>query len=71
MGGDKIKMNQEELDILEQRREELIEYIATHNLMHEKHYMKFVELQDVNLEIIKLKKDYDFSEKEPIKKFKW
>lgn len=50
----------EELDILIQKREELIKYIQTHNLQETKHYMKFLELQDVNLEIIKLKIDFDF-----------
>jgi hypothetical protein len=44
----------EELRILHKRRLELIEYISSHNLQEQKHYMKFVELQDVNLEITKI-----------------
>lgn len=54
-------MNNEELDILIQRRTELIEYVLTHDLQKELHYMKFLELQDVNLEIIKIQLDYDFT----------
>ena len=50
----------EELDILIQRREELIEYVRTHSLLEQKHYMKFLELQDVNFEIIKLNLAFDF-----------
>ena len=49
-----------QLSELIQTREELLEFLKTHNLMEEKHYMKFLQLQDTNLEILKLKEDYDF-----------
>ena len=62
MGGGEIQMN-EELDILLQRRRELIDYISKNNLQETKHYMKFLELQDVNLEIIKIENNYNFEEK--------
>ncbi len=49
------------LQELHDRRLELIEYIITKDLMKEIHYMRFLELQDVNFEIIKLEPDYDYT----------
>jgi len=60
MGGNKIKMITTELNLLIEKRKELIKYISTHNLQYEKHYMKFLELQDVNLSIIKLDGGFKF-----------
>ncbi len=51
----------EELQILHQKRLELVKYIEQHNLQEEKHYMKFLQLQDVNYEITILEPHYDFS----------
>ena len=51
----------EELDILHKRRIDLIEYVITKDLMKEIHYMKFLELQNVNFEIIKIEPNYDYS----------
>ena len=51
----------EELVILHKRRLELVEYIIKNNLMEEKHYMRFLELQDVNFKIIQLEPNYDYS----------
>lgn len=59
----------EQLAILIKRRDELIKFILTHNLQEEKHYMKFLELQDVNLKILIQKPDYDFEEE--YKKWKY
>lgn len=53
-------IDSEELRILEQKREDLIKYVISHDLTEENHIMKFYQLQDINLEIIKLKLDYDF-----------
>lgn len=61
MARGEIKMsNQEELDILIQKRNELITYIINNDLTQEKHLIKFYELQDVNLKIIKQKIDFKF-----------
>lgn len=54
----------EDLKLLLQRREELKKYLCSHSLQETKHYMKFLELQDVNLEIIKIKVEYNFEEEE-------
>lgn len=55
----------EELRILHKKRLELIDYISIHNLQQEKHYMKFLELQDINFKITKIcieeNEEYDFS----------
>lgn len=55
----------EDLRVLHRKRLELIEYISSHDLQQEKHYSKFLQLQDINLEITKLCLDnnlkYDFS----------
>ena len=46
---------------LHDKRLELIKYVITQDLMKEIHYMKFLELQDTNFEILKLEPDYDYS----------
>lgn len=55
-----MSSREEQLDILVQRRHELIEYVVNNDLTKENHIMKLYELQDVNLEIIKLNLDYKF-----------
>lgn len=51
----------EELIILHKRRLELIDYVIKQDLMKEKHYMRFLELQDVNFAILKIEPNYDYS----------
>ena len=70
MAGGKIKMSQQkELDLLIQRRNELITYVINNDLTQEKHIMKFYELQDINLKIMKIKLDFKFEN--TIKKDWW
>jgi hypothetical protein len=56
-----MSSKQEELDILIQKREELLKFISNHDLTQENHILKFYELQDINLEILKLNLNYDFN----------
>ena len=51
----------EELVILHKKRIQLAQYIVKENLMEEKHYMKYLELQDVNFKIIQIEPKYDYS----------
>lgn len=57
-----MNTKKEDLEIFEQEQGELIMFVKTHDLTNQDNYKKFKRLQDINMEIMKIKLDIKMEE---------